>query len=84
VRTSPRPTPCGFHTLLKRFTRLSLGFSKKLENLQAACSMFFAFYNFVWRTHDAVNNRQRVPAAMLAGVTDRLWTFEDLYDSVIA
>jgi hypothetical protein len=33
-------------TLLKRFTRLSLGFSKKLENLQAAVSMFLAYYNW--------------------------------------
>ncbi len=69
-------------TLLKRFTRLSLGFSKKLENLQAACSMFMAFYNWVWRTRDAINGRMRVPAAMLAGVTDRLWSFEDLFEAV--
>jgi IS1 family transposase len=69
-------------TLLKRFTRLSLGFSKKLANLQAACAMFFAYYNFVWRTRDAINGRYRLPAAMLAGVTDRLWSFEDLFDAV--
>ncbi len=37
-------------TLLKRFTRLSPGFSKKLDNLNAACSMLLAYYNFVWRT----------------------------------
>ena len=36
-------------TLMKLFTRLSLGFSKKLENLEAAFAMFLAFYNFVWR-----------------------------------
>ncbi len=71
-------------TLLKRFTRLSLGFSKKLANLQAACSLFMAYYNFVWRTRDAINGRYRLPAAMLAGVTDRLWDFDDLYDSVVA
>ena len=69
-------------TLLKRFTRLSLGFSKKLENLQAACAMFLAFYNWCWRTRDAINGRERLPAAMLAGVTDRLWTFEDLFAAV--
>jgi IS1 family transposase len=34
-------------TLMKRFTRLSLGFSKKLENLEEACAMFLALYNFV-------------------------------------
>ena len=39
-------------TLMKRFTRLSLGFSKKLENLEAAVAMFLAYYNFCWRTHD--------------------------------
>jgi IS1 family transposase len=70
-------------TLLKRFTRLSLGYSKKLANLEAAVSMFMAFYNFVWRTHDAVNGRLRPPAAMLAGVVDRLWSFEDLYAAVM-
>jgi IS1 family transposase len=70
-------------TLLKRFTRLSLGFSKKLANLQAAVSVFFAYYNFVWRTRDAINGRERLPAAMLAGVVDRLWSFEDLYDAAM-
>ena len=69
-------------TLLKRFTRLSLGFSKKLANLQAAVSIFMAYYNWVWRTRDAINGRYRLPAAMLAGVTDRLWTFEDLFNAV--
>lgn len=70
-------------TLLKRFTRLSLGFSKKLENLEAACAMFMAYYNFVWRTQDVVNGRTRVPAAMAAGVVDRLWSFEDLFGAVM-
>jgi hypothetical protein len=69
-------------TLLKRFTRLSLGFSKKLENLQASVAIFMAFYNWVWRTRDALNGRMRLPAAMLAGVTDRLWSFDDLYEAV--
>ena len=69
-------------TLMKRFTRLSLGFSKKLANLQAAVSMFAAFYNWCWRTRDAINGRMRPPAAMMAGVADRLWTFEDLYATV--
>ena len=69
-------------TLMKRFTRLSLGFSKKLANLQAAVSMFAAFYNFVWRTRDAINGRMRPPAAMMAGGTDRLWSFEDLYTAI--
>jgi hypothetical protein len=63
--------------------RLSLGFSKKLENLEAACAMFLAYYNFVWRTRLPENGRYRVPAAMAAGVTNRLWSFEDLFDAVM-
>jgi IS1 family transposase len=71
-------------TLLKRFTRLSLGFSKKLENLEAAVGMFLCYYNFVWRTRDAENGRLRTPAAMRAGVVDSLWSFERMYDEVTA
>ncbi|MGO8747437.1 MAG: hypothetical protein ACLQNE_15745 [Thermoguttaceae bacterium] len=36
-------------TLVKQFMGLSLGFSKKLENLEAAFAMFLVFHNFVWR-----------------------------------
>jgi hypothetical protein len=70
-------------TLMKRFTRLSLGFSKKLENLEAACAMFLAFYNFVWRTRDVNEGRTRRPAAMAAGVVKKLWSFENLFDRVM-
>ncbi len=74
-------------TLMKRFTRLSLGFSKKLENLEAACAMFLAYYNFVWRTREPDQSNQpgkhRLPAAMAAGVVDRLMSFEDLFDAVM-
>jgi IS1 family transposase len=72
-------------TLLKRFTRLSLGFSKKLENLQAAVSTYVAYYNYVWRCRlPGKSGRYRVPAAMAAGITDRLWSFPDLYDAAMA
>ncbi len=75
-------------TLLKRFTRLSPGFSKKLDNLKAAVAMFMAYYNFVWRTRypdDSGRRGQlRLPAAMLAGVVDTLWDFERLFDEVMA
>jgi hypothetical protein len=37
---------------MKRFTRLLLEFSNKLENLEVACVMFLAFYNFCWRPHE--------------------------------
>lgn len=71
-------------TLMKRFTRLSLGFSKKLENLEAAVAMFLAYYNYVWRTRDCKEGGQRTPAAMAAGVVKNLWSFEDMYDRVTA
>lgn len=69
-------------TLMQRFTRLSLGFSKKLANLEAACSMFLAYYNFVWRTRKPNSGKYRVPAAMAAGVIPNLWTFSDLFEAV--
>ena len=70
-------------TLMKRFTRLSLGFSKKLENLEAAVAMFLAYYNFCWRTQDAVEGRTRLPAAMAAGVSESLLSFAGLFDAVM-
>jgi hypothetical protein len=45
--------------------------------------MFLAYYNFVWRTRDEENGRTRLPAAMAAGVIDRLMSFEDLFDAVM-
>ncbi len=70
-------------TLMRRFTRLSLGFSKKLENLEAACAMFLAYYNFCWRTRypdqSGKPGKRRPPAAMLAGVTDHPWKFDELF-----
>jgi IS1 family transposase len=60
---------------MRRFTRLTNGFSKKLENLQAAVSLHFAHYNLV-RLHKTT----RVTPAMAANVTDRLWSIEELVD----
>ena len=60
-------------TFVKRFTRLALGFSKKLENLQDAVSLHMTYYNFRWRT-----GKLRVTPAMAAGVTDQWWTFNEL------
>jgi len=58
---------------LRRFTRLTNAFSKKLENLKAALSLHFAWYNFC-RVHSTL----RVTPAMASGVADRLWALEDL------
>jgi IS1 family transposase len=58
---------------LRRFTRLTNGFSKKVENHAAALAIFYMHYNFV-RIHQTL----RVTPAMEAGVTDRLWSIEDV------
>jgi len=57
----------------RRFTRLTNAFSKKLDNHIHALALYFAFYNFC-RVHKSL----RVTPAMAAGVTDRLWTLEDI------
>jgi len=61
---------------LRRFTRLTNAFSKKLENLKAAIALHFAYYNFV-RTHQTL----RVTPAMAAQLTDHLWSLEELLDT---
>ena len=61
---------------MRRFTRLTNAFSKKLENLKAAVAPHFAHYNFV-RIHSTL----RVTPAMAAGVTNHLWTIADLINS---
>ncbi len=64
-------------TFMKRFTRLALGFSKKLENLAAATAIHVATYNFC-RMHSSL----KCTPAMAAGVVDQLWSMDDLYDAV--
>ena len=58
---------------LRRFTRLTSGFSKKPENLRAAVALCFGYYNFV-RRHTTL----RVTPAMAAGISDHLWSIADL------
>lgn len=60
---------------IRRFTRLTNGFSKKLENHKAAVALHFANYNLV-RLHRAI----RMTPAMAAGVVNRLWTLEELVE----
>jgi hypothetical protein len=57
----------------RRFTRLTNGFSKKLENHAYSVALFVMFYNFT-RIHKTL----RVTPAMQAGVTDRLWDVKDI------
>jgi hypothetical protein len=58
---------------IRRFTRLTNAFSKKLPNLKAQVALHFAHYNFV-RIHQTL----RVTPAMQAGITDRVWAIEEL------
>lgn len=57
----------------RRFTRLTNAFSKKLDNHIHALALYFAFYNFC-RFHKTL----RVTPAMAAGITDRLWSLDDI------
>ena len=60
---------------MRRLTRLTNAFSKKLHNLQCAVALHFFYYNFV-RIHQSL----RVTPAMEAGVTNRLWSWNDLFN----
>ena len=64
---------------IRRFTRLTNGFSKKFENHMWMVALYTAFYNFV-----KIHKTLRVTPAMEAGLTDRVWTFEDIMDLIDA
>jgi IS1 family transposase len=58
---------------MRRFTRLTNGFSKKLDNHGHAIAVYFMYYNFC-RVHQTL----RVTPAMEAGLTDHVWEIDDL------
>src|SRR5436305_9629323 len=58
---------------MRRFTRLTNAFSKKVENLAAAVSLHFAYYNFC-RVHKTLGTTPAVGA----GVADHVWTLDEL------
>lgn len=60
-------------TALRRFTRLTNGFSKKWGNLRAALALYFAYYNFC-RIHSSI----RCTPAMETGITKHVWELRDL------
>ena len=62
----------------RRFTRLTNGFSKKLENHAAAVSLYVAHYNLC-RVHESL----RITPAMALGVTDHIWTIGELVDAAL-
>jgi IS1 family transposase len=63
----------------RRFTRLTNAFSKKIDNHLYALALYFAFYNFV-RIHKTL----KVTPAMAAGITEKLWSLEDIAERIEA
>jgi IS1 family transposase len=61
---------------MRRLTRLTLAFSKKRENFEAAVGLHFAFYNFVKR-----HNTVKTTPAVAAGVTNKQWSIGELLEA---
>jgi hypothetical protein len=61
---------------LRRFTRLTNGFSKKWENHWAAVSLWYTFYNFC-RVHKSL----RMTPVMAAGISDHIWSVRELLEA---
>jgi len=62
---------------MRRFTRLTNAFSKKLENHTLALALYFMHYNFA-RTHKTLANPYPRTPAMAAGLTDHIWSIEEI------
>ena len=58
---------------MRRFTRLTNGFSKKVENHEYAIALHFMYYNF-GRIHKTL----RVTPAMEVGISDHVWSLEEI------
>ena len=58
---------------MRRFTRKTNAFSKKIQNLQAAVAMTFMYYNY-----SRIHSTLRVTPAMEAGLADHAWSVEEL------
>jgi len=63
--------------VMRRFTRLTNGFSKKIQNLEYVLALHFMYYNFA-RVHKTL----RVTPAMEAGITDYVWTIEEIVNLI--
>ena len=62
---------------MRRFTRLTNAFSKKLENHEYALALYFMYYNFV-RPHKTLSNPYTTTPAMATGISDHVWTAEEI------
>lgn len=59
---------------MRRFTPLTNGFSKKIDNLEAAVALHFLYYNFA-RPHKTLEGKT---PAMVAGVADHVWSISEI------
>ena len=62
---------------MRRFTRLTNAFSKKIENLEYAVALHFMNYNFA-RPHISLANPCHRTSAMAAGISNHVWTIEEI------
>jgi len=70
---------------MKRLNRLTYCFSKKLRNLEADFAMFACYYNWCWQTRmPGKSGKQRPTAAMMAKIAGHVWSFNELFDTVLA
>ena len=63
---------------MRRFTRLTNAFSKKVQNLEAAVALHFMYHNFA-RIHQTL----RVTPAMQAGISDHVWSLEEIVNLMV-
>jgi hypothetical protein len=61
---------------MRRFTRLTNAFSKKLDNHVLALALYFIHYNFA-RPHKSLANPYSTTPAMAAGISDQIWTIQE-------
>jgi hypothetical protein len=64
---------------MRRFTRLTNAFSKKIENHRMACAVHFVHYNFC-RIHQSL----RITPAMAAGLSDHVWSLAEMVELLTA
>ena len=62
---------------MRRFTRLTNAFSKKIENHELALALYFMYYNFA-RPHKTLANPYPRTPAMAAGITGHIWTVQEI------
>jgi len=58
---------------MKRFNRLTMGFSRKFANLEHAVNLHMAYFNFCWRPGE-----KKVTPAQAAGIASWCWSFDEL------